>query len=132
MNFYKLLFKRGLAFWIDTACAVFVGAFVYYLLSEFFYIDQGIFNTIALPTLTIFRDISGRSIGKKITRLYVVSSEGNKQVKTRQLILRNITTPIIVFEGIRMILKENPIRWGDLLAKTEVCYKPDNSKGLLK
>ena len=132
MNFYKLLFKRGLAFWIDAACAVFVCAFVYFILADFIYIDQGIFNTIALPTLTIFRDISGRSIGKKITKLYVVSSEGNKQVKTRQLILRNITTPIIVFEGIRMILKENHIRWGDLLAKTEVCYKPDNSKGLLK
>ena len=132
MNYYKLLFKRGLALWIDAGLAAFLGTFMYYILSEFIYIDQGLFNTIALPVLTIFRDISGRSVGKKLTKLYIVSSEGHKHVKSYQLILRNVTAPIVVFEGIAMVLHENSIRWGDLLAKTEVCYKADNTKGLLK
>lgn len=132
MNFYKLLFKRTLAFWIDGALAAIVITFTYHILAKFITIDKGIFNMILMPALTIFRDISGRSVGKRCTRLYVVSSEGHKDVKLYQLILRNITAPIIVFEGIVMVLRENSIRWGDLLAKTEVCYKPDNTKGLLK
>ena len=132
MNVYKLLFKRALALWIDAALAAFVVTLAYHILAKFITIDKGNFNMIFMPALTILRDISGRSVGKRCTRLYVVSSEGHKDIKLYQLILRNITSPIIVFEGIRMLLCETPIRWGDMLAKTEVCYKPDNSKGLLK
>lgn len=124
----KLLIKRVLALWIDSTLVTFVVTLAYHILAKFITIDQGIFNAIFMPALIILRDISGRSVGKRCTRLYVVSSEGHKDVKPYQLILRNITSHIIVLEAIRMALCETTIRVGDLLAKTKVSDKPNNSQ----
>ena len=133
MKFNKaLLFRRAIALYIDMAISSFVGCMINYCVFAITNVDNLIIAVIVMQLLMICRDIFGRSVGKQCVRLYVVGTEGHSQVKPYQRVLRNITTPIITIEFFVALLREDHRRFGDLLAKTEVLYKPNPSKGLLK
>ena len=132
MDSVKVLFRRVVAFYIDMAIAMFIGLLAYYIISNVIEVNKQIFIVIVYLLLTIFRDISCRSIGKNITKLYIVDANGKGDATISQRILRNITTPIIVFEGLSILWRGDLRKWGDMLAKTEVRLKEDKSKGLLK
>ncbi len=64
----------------------------------------------------------GRSIGKKIIGLQVVSYESGKACDYKESILRNIIffTPLAWIEWIMVLLQSEKRRLGDLLANTKV------------
>ena len=67
--------------------------------------------------LVFFRDIRGRSYGKYIYRLIIVSTEGDEKPTIKQLILRNLIQIPFVDSG---MIRKYGIKYGDKIAKTKV------------
>lgn len=69
------------------------------------------------------RDMTGRSLGKRIFRLKIVSFNENEEVKLYQLVLRNITLFLLPIEIIMFALGKEHLRLGDYMAGTLVIPK---------
>ena len=69
------------------------------------------------------RDMTGRSLGKRIFRLKIVSFNENEEVKLYQLVLRNITLFLLPIEIIMFALGKEHLRLGDYIAGTLVIPK---------
>lgn len=133
MHFNKnLLFRRAVALYIDLGITTLVSMIAHLFVSKFINVDQYSFVMLLVQLLMICRDIFGRSIGKKCAGLYIVNHGTNDKAKLSQRILRNVTGPVIIVEIFAILLREDHRRFGDLLAKTDVCHKTNKNKGLLK
>jgi len=73
--------------------------------------------------LLITRDISGRSLGKRIFGLKILTFAEHKKPKLYQLVLRNILLLLIPIEIILVIVEEKHMRLGDYLTGTIVIPK---------
>lgn len=115
--------KRILAFIIDHVIICFL--FILLAMIEMFVkTDLDLFWKIYYIFLFVFmliyffKDvINGQSIGKRIVKIKVVDTAGNKP-KLFNLIVRNITILIWPIEALLILLEKK--RLGDRLAKTEV------------
>ena len=89
-------------------------------LSTWLIVELGLF-VFGLPIfLGIFRDVFGRSFGKYIWRLKIVSTEGNKKPTLKQLILRNLL--YLPYPDLITVPRDG-IRFGDKIAKTKVIFE---------
>ena len=77
---------------------------------------------IVIPFLCIFRDVFGRSLGKYICRLKIISTENDEKPTIKQLILRNII--YLPYPDLITTPREG-YRYGDKLAKTRVVAEAD-------
>ena len=86
-----------------------------------------IMGILWIPLYWLFKDclFGRRSAGKLICGLMVQNSETHEKASYGRLILRNITFPIIPFEGFIVIFNYGK-RLGDLLAKTQVVRHINN------
>ena len=132
MEFVRTLARRVVAVYIDLYASMFVGYLAYYIVQRFADVDLKFMAAIISVLLMILRDARGRSLGKQILRLHIVNEDGESKTTMRQRIIRNLTTPLHVVEGVAILLRGDLRRWGDMLAKTKIIYVPDLSKGLLK
>lgn len=75
----------------------------------------------------IIRDVlcGGRSMGKRIMKLYITDEENNKAAVWR-LLLRNITLLIMIFDVVAILTMQR--RLGDMLAKTNVEYRKNGKE----
>ena len=78
---------------------------------------------VVIPFLCIFRDVFGRSFGKYICRLKIVSTEGDEKPTLKQLILRNII--YLPYPDLVTVPRDG-IRFGDKIAKTKVVFEDDD------
>lgn len=123
---YNILFRRYLAFWIDMAiCLIPTMILTVIALS----VGGEEYLTIAMmPFLVglLFKDITGNSIGKRVMRLKLVSTNG-KNLTWKRLILRNIFYLFFMFDVILLAINANSGRIGDYMAKTKVVLASSNT-----
>lgn len=119
-----ITFRRFIAFMIDIF--ILEALFLYTLPWTLgpYPTFRGSFILISgLYGVLIIRDVlcGGRSIGKRIMKLYIVD-EKNQKAAFWRLLLRNITLMIMAIDGIAILTMQR--RLGDMLAKTNVEYRP--------
>ena len=75
---------------------------------------------VSYPALFVFRDIllGGRSIGKRIFRLYIVDNRTNELPKRKKLIIRNLFFSIAPAEFIVLLITGRSL--GDWITNTSV------------
>ena len=126
----NLTFRRVIAFIIDYFICYEISRYA----NAYFYGTRPDFRAALILFLTFFlllllKDfaIGGRSIGKRIMKLKIVSADGGK-VRVWQPLLRNVTLIISPVEIILVLMGGR--RLGDRLAKTAVeeNSKPDERK----
>ena len=127
-----LLLKRAIALYIDVGITTVFSMAIYESIFKNYNLDRYSFVMILTQLLMICRDVFGRSLGKICAKLYIVDFNNGDKTTLSQRILRNITGPVIIVEIFAILLREDHRRFGDVLAKTEVCHKIDNTKGILK
>lgn len=81
---------------------------------------------IAVAIALITKDIFGKSLGKRILGLKIVSWYGYEQPRLYQLILRNILIFLIPIEAIFVVIRKDHMRIGDHMAETKVISKNEN------
>lgn len=116
----NLTFKRVIAFIIDYFICYEISRYA----NAYFYGTRPDFRAalmffLTLMLMLILKDfaICGRSIGKRIMKLNIVSADGGK-ARIWQMLLRNVTLIISPVEIILVLMGGR--RLGDRLAKTEV------------
>ena len=134
--------RRGLAFVIDWNLIIIL-TFALSLLGPRFDVNYllypsvrmfssyGLFLAIsAFAFLPLFRDIllGGRSLGKRIFRLKIVSASGEAKVSTGKMILRNITFYFWPVDLIFSIFSRSE-SLGDKISKTKVVCATAASSG---
>ena len=120
-----MLGKRILAIIIDNN--IIIALFVLLGIAEMFIMNLNdifiliyYFSLVFCIFIIVLKDVvNGRSIGKRIMKLKVISVSGGKPNIWR-LILRNITFIIWPIEAI--LLLNNRKKIGDRIAKTDVVY----------
>lgn len=100
--------KRIIAFYIDAFIAFFIIIAPLYLIAGMFEINiNPIFAFIAAvlgTILLLFKDISGRSVGKRIMGLkLVIKADSNTKPKWQHLVLRNILLGLWAVDAIRLL-----------------------------
>ena len=68
----------------------------------------------------MLKDLSGNSLGKRITGFKVISVIGDEKPKITQLLVRNLFVFFIPFDAMMILLRSDHRKIGDLLAKTTV------------
>ena len=122
----KTLLFRAIALGID---AIIIAGIIIPLLLILFgensldYVYLGIF---AACVFVVLRDIFGKSIGKYLMGLNIVDIKSNERAKFYQRLLRNITAPITIAEGIILLASKRHSRIGDNIAKTKVVFCEDS------
>ncbi len=116
---------RAIAFWIDMAIMLFGVMTVD--LSVFGYTGFSSRHTYIIMLvgmgIMVFRDVWGRSIGKKLLKLKIVNHKDGSKAKFYQRLLRNITSFIMVVEVVFVLIRSDRRRLGDLIAGTDVIGK---------
>lgn len=116
-------FRRFIAFMID--CLILEALFLYTLpwtLGPYPTVHGSVILISGLYGILILRDVLcvGRSLGKRIMKLYIVD-EKNQKAAFWRLLLRNVTLVIMAIDGIAILTTQR--RLGDMLAKTNVEYR---------
>lgn len=123
---------RLLALWVDLAMGIILTSFVCSIVEKLFEVNTNILESLMLCFFIVFRDVFDRSVGKRIFKLHIIDQRSNSPASLYQRIIRNISMIIGFVELPIVLLNKDSRRLGDILAGTSVCYKPDNTKGLLK
>ena len=125
----NIMHKRLLASIIDFFLCLMIGTLIFLVV---IFIGDGIIikwlsnNNVGdwavyLPifVLVIFKDISGKSLGKRATNIKIVCSNDNmRSPNIFKRVLRNITIIILPIEVLIIMLGKTRI--GDRIAKTEI------------
>lgn len=111
---------RGCAFLIDMMICTSVAMAVARLLPgiQILKATSGIIGVGAL--LLFLRDIFGKSIGKYLLGLNIVSIKDNQKANLSQRLVKNITVPLSIIEIPFVVLSKDNKKIGDMLAKTKI------------
>ena len=133
----KLVFKRFIANFIDTflglqifmTITIFLLAFMitFGLIRDYKKIYMILYAVVANLVIPLFKDIFGRSLGKKILGITIIDSKTNSRPKRWKLVLRNIFMPIPLFlEGVVCLATGKKI--GDHIFGLDVVSVPEEKK----
>ena len=116
------LLLRFAAFYIDLMVASIIASPLLYLyppkMNGALFIFQAPYFYAGF-FLILIKDISGRSIGKRLLKLHLVSQD-KKFVPICNRILRNLTCCIWPIEALVALISEDGTRLGDKVFKTKV------------
>lgn len=123
-----ITFRRFIAFMIDFF--ILEALFLYTLpwtIGPYPTFQASVILMSGLYGILIIRDVlcCGRSLGKRIMKLYIVD-EKNEKAAFWRLLLRNITLVIMAVDGIAILTTQR--RLGDMLAKTNVEYRKNDKE----
>lgn len=125
MKKHSVLMRRITALIIDAILSVIIGGIFFIILSMFRLYYAGLVF-ISLPILLmIFRDSYKQSIGKTIMKLCVIDVSSSQQAPFKYRILRQITIPFILLDGI-VCLATNGLRVTDFAFGTKVISNVTN------
>ena len=108
-----MLLKRAIAFWIDVMLASIIVIFPIIM----FDLPRA-FSLIGY-ILVIMKDISGKSVGKRLLKIKLVDTSGQQPLGKGSLILRNVSLILWPIEGIIMFFNHGR-RVGDLIGGSMV------------
>ena len=83
----------------------------------------GLIGGYSMIISLLLKDLSGNSLGKRITGFKIISLLDNAPPRTSQLFLRNLLVFLTPFEAVMVIFRPDHRRIGDLLAHTMVVRK---------
>ncbi len=96
----KKLKKRFMALQVDTGIAAGIVAVVFFVIFRVTNIIAIIFGAAIAVILFLLKDISGRSVGKRIFKLKIIDRTNvNAKIPIKKLILRNILIGIWFVDG---------------------------------
>ncbi len=132
MNIDSIAKKRLLAYLLDAIITLFVevvltsinsivcviGIITRLLTAEYAALSNQIILRLLLLGLCFFRDaITGRSYGKKVLGIKIVTTDGNKPTRL-QLIKKNLFSFLWFFEGFVLLARGKTI--GETISKTKI------------
>ena len=125
MKKWWILQLRLIAFMIDFALPTLIVSTVFSLIVHDI-MGLPVTNTevmiwgYSLFISVMLKDLSGNSLGKRITGFKVISVIGDEKPKITQLLVRNLFVFFIPFDAMMILLRSDHRKIGDLLAKTTV------------
>ena len=121
-----LLFFRAASLMIDTL----IFSTIAELIIQFVYVGNSLgsrYSYMAIGfVLIVFRDIFGKSPGKIIFGLEIVDNQTGMKASAFKRILKNVTTPLTIIEGVILLVSKDTRRLGDRLAKTQTRIVDNN------
>ena len=119
---FRILLKRVVALYIDLFISEAIATVLYEMYKPIcdYEMDYIPFVLAVALVALLCKDLFDRSIGKRIMRLCILDIKTNSSPKLYQRVLRNITAPITVFEGVLVFMNNENRRLGDVLAGTVV------------
>lgn len=129
MNKTKIYYlHRMLALWVDLVIGITLTSFVCSVVEKLFETNTNVLQSLILCIFIIFRDVFGRSVGKRIFKLHIVDQKSNSNSSLYQRIIRNISMIIGFVELPIVLLNKDSRRLGDILAGTSVCCENKNQR----
>ena len=120
MNRKITLFFRALALLIDLMFCEFILMLVELIITGDITLENNdLFMACALVFL-VFRDLFGRSLGKCLLGIKIIDIKSGQKAKWYQRVIKNITTPLTMVEGIVLMASKGDRRWGDFIGKTRI------------
>ena len=129
MNNY--LTRRFLAFCIDCVLISIFALFAFFVYATFIFDDRQGYDILRIIPYIFYycigmlKDVFGRSIGKKLLKLQIISEYPNEKYMFFRRVARNITFLIWPLEAVIIILRER--RLSDKILRLNVVYNDDFS-----
>ena len=125
MNKLWVLRLRSIAFLIDFALPTLIISTLFLIIGEYIlglsYTEaEALVLGYGMIISLMLKDLSGNSIGKRITGFKIISLIGDETPRLNQLFLRNLFAFLAPFEIVMVIFRPDHRRIGDLLANTMV------------